>query len=1279
MNARTSTHPLSSGAKPHPRLRWVTLAVFAAAMLLMVITPQISAGAALLLAAILCFAVFSAGLFLQPKQPESPWPAARHLVLLGLWMIADWQWAGVLLAAALGLNAAIRRLFPAFASPAALRELRGVALSSLALLLAAEAGCLILAAERPFNPSEGGLLLRFTAAAAGGWLAAHAVARWDAVDQRTAAPFFSVDALNLYFFLLGIALAAVYVGAGVGAFAIMLLLLARYALQQQISGGVAQRSQELRSQNEMLVRKLSLVNETVDNALFGQERPAAVKTACETALAIAHADRAAIFLLDRETNTLHLAESIGFTPQEISAGQGLPYILEDARIVPDTALDERPGVLAACLRRSRAYAQLPLRNGPLAHGYLLVAYDQPRPLPSSEIEVLVALAKQMAAALDNDELLEALEQHAFELSHLLYLSRIFSSGSKLDQLGVEVADVLRQISDMDWSLLALTEEQKPDLRVMGVSSGTAEDEQDFAPYSLQLPPELAALRQERLPPPRVFQRDETHSTALALLMQQQRLHTLIAAPLLARQQFLGIILLGAQQPRSLNMREEQLLRTAVRQLAIQIDNLRRYEQTYANLEHRLRQLAVIEDIAQRISSSHDFNAIIKDVFEAALNSTGADMVDLALLTEAQDWWVIEEYREGGESRRRFFNMPLDEGVIGLARRTGQVILVPDNTRSAEYSPSPLADYRSSLAIPLKRNDQEVIGVLNIESKQLNFFNLDQADFLRNLGGHAIISIENTNLLDTLRHQIDLLTGLRALSLTIASTTDTEAVARAVLNTALNLLDGQFAILFGCDEQSPQPEVIAQIERDGAHRVSGRNLAFMQVARQAATTGEAQAVEDVLQVYPEHAVDGVAYPSVIAVPIARGGKVRHVLCVAFEAERRLEEREINMVTQLAIQASGHLHNAELHERILENNSRMRAILDSTRDGMVLLDDRGRLIEVNPAAQRLIGINLSDHLNEPFVETLLRYIESDDDQSAGYSREELKKLARIQRLEPVGITRREFARQVPPNSVIYVEEIGSPVLDEHEHLYGRLLTLRDITEEKLLESYREEISSMLVHDLRSPLAAIISAHRIALENLALPNGADTVRQSLEASLTSAERLMVLVNSLLDIRRGQKMTLERTSVSISELIESARRTLEATAQKYNIPVEIVVPPDLPPVNVDAEKIQRVLINLLDNALRFTPAGKPLRLSVEHQPERRKLCVCVADSGPGIPEKERERIFEQYWQVKENRPLRGSKGSGIGLTFCQKVLEAHGERIWVQSPGPLPGACFAFTLPVA
>jgi two-component system clock-associated histidine kinase SasA len=159
---------------------------------------------------------------------------------------------------------------------------------------------------------------------------------------------------------------------------------------------------------------------------------------------------------------------------------------------------------------------------------------------------------------------------------------------------------------------------------------------------------------------------------------------------------------------------------------------------------------------------------------------------------------------------------------------------------------------------------------------------------------------------------------------------------------------------------------------------------------------------------------------------------------------------------------------------------------------------------------------------------------------------------------------------------------------------------------------------------------------------------------------------------------MELTRSAVPISELIDAATQTLAPSAEKAHIQVEIQVPTDLPPVDVDADKIRRVLINLLDNALRYTPQGKPVQIRVVPEYPGHKILVQVADSGPGIPEKERERIFDQFWQVKENQPLRGTKGNGIGLTFCQRVMEAHGERIWVEASGPLPGACFAFTLPL-
>src|SRR5262249_7439144 len=186
---------------------------------------------------------------------------------------------------------------------------------------------------------------------------------------------------------------------------------------------------------------------------------------------------------------------------------------------------------------------------------------------------------------------------------------------------------------------------------------------------------------------------------------------------------------------------------------------------------------------------------------------------------------------------------------------------------------------------------------------------------------------------------------------------------------------------------------------------------------------------------------------------------------------------------------------------------------------------------------------------------------------------------------------------------------------------------------------------------PMVSIISALKIAQDNMGTPEQLPIAKQTMQISLASAERLLNLVNSLLDIRKGRDMALDRSVSSIEEVIQLARLTLAASIEKDRLTVRVEIPPGVPPVNVDADKIRRVLINLLDNAIRYTPTGKEILISVTPDPVRHKLLVRVADSGMGIPKHVRERIFEQYWQDKENQPLRGSKGTGIGLTFCQRV----------------------------
>jgi len=1079
-----------------------------------------------------------------------------------------------------------------------------------------------------------------------------------------------------------VAMPLIYHGSGISAFCIVLIMVAAYALRYHEMSEAGMRVNQMYQQSLEVVRKLTLVNRAAQKAMFNVDQQIAIENACQTAHTIAHADYALVLLATYEGAPLHVVQSVGLNiMQEDMLAERTFSLVEDSstRIVADKRQSHPPGSLTglAELLEAQSWVEIPLRSGSSAIGYLAVYYHQPQSLSATETELLEILSLQLASALDNAQLLHEMEIHAFEMTHLVHLSRISASSLDLTKVSVDIAGVLRQMTNADWVMIGLFSSNANYIRIAGLSTNQSSTDNDTVETRLPIFADLSRVNRET--GMMVFTVDDPAnplSNAMSSYLEKLGLQTLAVVPLASEDDHLfGLLFIGRVQIYRFSDRETQLLETAAYQIAAQIHNVRTYADTYHALRQQLQQLSLIEDIAGRISSSHDFHSIIRDVFDAALKSTQADVMDLALLTDAGDFWVIEHVFESGTSRRLYMQQRIDEGVMGMVARSGEVVVARDNRTLSQYVSTVRDRYMSSLAVPIKRNGQ-IVGVLNVESKQLDFFNQDQAHFLMSLGNHAIISIENARLLEELRYQIDTLTNLRELSLSLSTAVDIDAVAGAVMSAAMHIAQAQYAAVFQWEPSENTLIPLSKRQVDQRLEMNGQMALILDLARQSIYGADPLMVEDVRERYGERVPQPVNYSGLIAVPVRNREYLFGVLCLGFSEHALPDQRDLNTLMLLAVQAARHLENAALNEQIHEGNNRMRAILDSTRDGVILLDYNGRLIEVNPAAQRLMGINLSEYIGEPLVDILMRHSDSETGVKAGYSQDELIALARIQRLQPQGITRREFSRQVASNQMIYVEEIGSPVMDEHNHVVGRLMALRDITEEKMVENYREEITGMAVHDLRSPLASIINALKLALENIDRPNGTMIATQTINRAQGRAEELMNLVNSLLDIRKGKQMTLERAETTLEDLVEMARLTLLASAEKAGIAIEVRLEPNLPQVRVDVDKIRRVIINLLDNALRYSPAGKSVLVAARYDVHRGKVLVEVADSGPGIPEGERERIFEQYWQVKENKPLRGTKGSGIGLTFCQRVLEAHGERIWVEAEGPLPGACFAFTL---
>jgi len=220
----------------------------------------------------------------------------------------------------------------------------------------------------------------------------------------------------------------------------------------------------------------------------------------------------------------------------------------------------------------------------------------------------------------------------------------------------------------------------------------------------------------------------------------------------------------------------------------------------------------------------------------------------------------------------------------------------------------------------------------------------------------------------------------------------------------------------------------------------------------------------------------------------------------------------------------------------------------------------------------------------------------------------------------------------------------------------------------ERLRNALLSSVSHDIRTPLAVITGAASGLVEQR--KTGAPADPELADTILIEADRLNQVVGNLLDMTRLESGTvrLQRDWHSVEELVGGALSRMEKALHGWR--VETAVPADLPLVAVDALLIERVLVNLLDNAAKHTGPGSTIRVSASNVDHA--IQVEVADDGPGLPPGEEERIFEKFFRKSSHRPV----GFGLGLAICRAIVNAHGGRIWAERVAT--GASLRFTLPV-
>lgn len=350
--------------------------------------------------------------------------------------------------------------------------------------------------------------------------------------------------------------------------------------------------------------------------------------------------------------------------------------------------------------------------------------------------------------------------------------------------------------------------------------------------------------------------------------------------------------------------------------------------------------------------------------------------------------------------------------------------------------------------------------------------------------------------------------------------------------------------------------------------------------------------------------------------------------------------------------------KLSENILEisvEKNKIKAILASLVDGVIAVDLEGRIILMNQAAERMFK-RKEKHALGKYILRLIRntQVENLVDQVLKEGQPMVEEL----RLSPHG------------GPILKIQ--GTPITTQDKSLTGVVLVLRDVTKIRLLEQMRTEFVANVSHELKTPLTSIKGFVETLLDGAM--EDPKTSRRFLGIINEESNRLSRLIEDILSLARIEAPTyeFELESTDLLAVVNKQRDLLSPLALEKQIHLSIDVPETLPKVLIDSDSLEQVIVNLLENAIKYTPPGGSITLDATL--EGAQLLVRVKDTGIGIPKDAIPRLFERFYRVDKARS-RDVGGTGLGLSIVKHILEKHGQSVWVESELG-EGSIFTFTL---
>ena len=813
--------------------------------------------------------------------------------------------------------------------------------------------------------------------------------------------------------------------------------------------------------------------------------------------------------------------------------------------------------------------------------------------------------------------------------------------------------------------------------------------------------------------------------------------TLLVIPLLREGTPLGAITLRRNRVEPFSDKQVELVTTFADQAVIAIENTRLFEEVQERtreLQQSLEYQTATSDVLGVISRSPSELQPVLDV----IVTTAAKLCegfDATILLREGDRLRVGAHH-GGISLD-FESMGLGRGwITGRAVLDRQPVHVHDLAAARDQFPVGhdlhlRHGHRTGLAVPLMRDDQ-AIGAFMIRRMEVRPFSQKQISLLQTFADQAVIAIENTRLFEAeraskreLEESLAYQTATsEVLGVISRSPSQVQPVLDRILTTAARLCHAEHATAFRLEEG--QCVLTATSQHDPAF---AKYLADHPVVVDA-TSATGRAIEQRCAIHVPDMLADPTYTSlvgqvantrtILAVPLLRDGIPIGVLTMGRTKAEPFSDKQIELVETFADQAVIAIENTRLFEEVQARNRDLTALgevgraVSSTLDLNVVLKtiveravelsgtDAGSIYYYHPESGRFelgetVGLDAE-------VVRRLRKLDIATGQT-GLS----EAIANRQPLQIADLMRRpsnaarDAALEAGLNAALIVPLLGgegaigalvlqrrptgefpAPVINlmqsfadqsaialENARLFQEIA--RKSRELEIASQHKSQFVANMSHELRTPLAAILGYAELMQEGFYEPLGPKSA-DALIRIRSNGKHLLGLINTVLDVAKIEsgQFTLNMAEYAIESVVETVRSATESLAQNKKLELKTEVAKPLPIGLGDEQRLTQVLLNLVGNAIKFTDAGE---VRVTAKAVNGHFAVSVADTGPGIPERERTRIFEQFHQIDDSN-TKAKGGTGLGLAIAKQIVEMHGGRIWVESTVG-KGSTFQMELP--